>query len=72
MFHMKHRKEGIMNIIKRAELDRIPCDKKFSWNGNEEFFHATGYEVLIDDLGDEPSWWNEYVSPDGETYEYGR
>lgn len=63
-----------MKIIAREELNRIPCDKKFSWKGKEEeFFHATGYEVLIEDLGDdEPSWWNEYVSPSGETYEYGR
>ena len=61
-----------MRIIARGKLDHIPCDKKFSYNGNEEFFHATGYEVLIEDIGDEPSWWNEYVSPDGETYEYGR
>ena len=61
-----------MKIIAREELTHIPCDKIFSFNGNETFCHATGYEALIDDLGDdEPSWWNEYVSPDG-TREYGR
>ena len=40
-----------MKIIAREELNCIPCDKKFGYNGNEEFFHATGYEVLITDLG---------------------
>ena len=60
-----------MRIIAREELDRIPCDKMFSYNGNMTFFHATGYEICIE-IGTEKTWWNEYVSPDGETYEYGR
>ena len=64
-----------MKIIARQELDRMVCDKKFNYNGSDTFFHATGFEVAIIDIGepnDEPTWWNEYVSPDGETYEYGR
>lgn len=27
-----------MKLLKRDELDRIPCDKKFCYNGNETFF----------------------------------
>lgn len=63
-----------MKIIAREELNRIPCDKIFSFNGNETFCHATGYEVCMVDLGDphdEPSWWNEYELPDG-SLEYAR
>ena len=71
MFHVKHRKENKMKIVERDELDRVPCDKRFAYKGNETFFHATGYEVCIEICG-ERTWWNEYVSPDGETYEYGR
>lgn len=64
----------MIKIIAREELERIPCDKRFSYNGNETFCHATGYEVAIIDIGetnDDPTWWNEYVLPDG-TREYGR
>lgn len=60
-----------MNIVAREELERIPCDKMFYFGGNMTFWHATGYEVCIEICG-EKSWWKEYVSPDGETYEYGR
>lgn len=63
-----------MKIIAREELERIPCDKTFSFNGSETFCHATGYEVAIIDIGEpnnEPTWWNEYVLPDG-SIGYGR
>lgn len=63
-----------MKIVAREELEHIPCDKKFSFDGNEVFCHATGYEVCAVDLGDKddaPSWWNEYVLPDG-SFGYGR
>lgn len=63
-----------MKIVAREELKRIPSDKMFSYDGNETLCHATGYEVCMVDLGDpndEPSWWNEYVLPDG-SIEYGR
>lgn len=63
-----------MKIIAREELERIPCDKIFSFNGGETFCHATGYEVAIIDIGEpnnEPTWWNEYVLPDG-SIDYGR
>ncbi len=59
-----------MKIIAREELDHIPCDKMFSFEGNMTFCHATGYEVLIE-IGTEKTWWNEYVLPDG-TFEYAR
>ncbi len=63
-----------MKIIVRREIDRIPCDKMFSYNGNNILRHATGYEVAIIDTGepnDEPTWWNEYALPDGSIV-YGR
>lgn len=46
----------------------------FSYNGNDTLCHATGYKVAIIDIGEpnnEPTWWNEYVLPDG-SFEYGR
>lgn len=63
-----------MKIIAREELERIPCDKMFVFNGNWVLCHATGYEVAIIDISepnDEPTWWSEYVLPDG-SIEYGR
>lgn len=59
-----------MKIIAREELDRMPCDKMFSFEGNMTFCHASGYEVCIE-IENEISWWNEYVLPDG-SYEYAR
>ena len=63
-----------MKIIAREELDYMPCDKRFNFNGSETFCHATGYEVAIIDIGepnDELTWWNEYVLPNGSIV-YGR
>lgn len=49
------------------ELDYMPFDMAFIMpDGNEEFCHATGIEVLIDG-----EWWNEYVDHDGNLH-YGR
>lgn len=63
-----------MKIVAREELDHIPGDKLFVFNGNWTLCHATGYEVAIIDIGEpnnEPTWWNEYALPDG-NIEYGR
>ena len=56
----------------RRELDQMPFDKVFEYEGNETLFHATGYEVCLGDPGKLADWWNEYVSPDGKVTEYGR
>lgn len=74
MFHVKHRKGNKMKIVAREELDHIPGDKLFVFNGNWSLCHAIGYEVAIIDIGEpnnEPTWWNEYALPDGSS-EYGR
>lgn len=63
-----------MKIVAREELDCVPCDKMFVFNGNWTLCHATGYEVAIIDIGEtnnEPTWWYEYVLPDG-SFNYGR
>lgn len=63
-----------MKIVAREELDRIPGDKMFVFNGKWYLCHATGYQVAIIDNGEpnnETTWWNEYVLPDG-SIEYGR
>nr|DAH98395.1 MAG TPA: hypothetical protein [Caudoviricetes sp.] len=59
-----------MRIIEREELDHIPYDKMFTYEGNMTFCHATGYEALIE-IGAEKTWWNEYELPDGSLV-YGR
>lgn len=53
------------------ELDKMPFDKVFEYNGNECLCHATGLEVCLGDPYNACDWWNEYVLPDG-TFEYGR
>lgn len=55
----------------RRELERMPFDKVFTFERNETFCHATGYEVCLGDPDNAADWWNEYVLPDG-TIEYGR
>lgn len=52
--------------MERRELGFMPFDKMFDVDGNEEFCHATGYEVCIDG-----EWWNEYEDRNGEL-RYGR
>ena len=50
-------------------LEEMPFDMAFEVNGNRELCHATGKEVMFDNLpGD---WWNEYVDRDG-NFHYGR
>lgn len=53
------------------ELEKMPFDKAFDYEGNEILCHATGYEVCLGDPDNAGDWWNEYVLPDG-TIEYGR
>lgn len=61
--------------ITRRELDEMPFDKVFETkNGNEEFCHATGWEVNFEDPAapDFWQWWyNEYKDSEGNLY-YGR
>lgn len=35
-----------MKIIAREELERIPCDKRFSYNGNEVLAFAVRGSVI--------------------------
>ena len=53
-------------------LTYMPMDKVFELDGTETLCHATGYEVCFGNPRDLSDWWNEYVSPDGETFLYGR
>ena len=55
-----------MAIEKQRELEKMPFDKVFYVDGQEELCHATGYEVMIDGV-----WWNEYVDSNDQTH-YGR
>ena len=48
------------------EIEEMPFDKVFSVDGNEEFCHSTGYEVML-----HGQWWNEYVDRNGDLH-YGR
>lgn len=56
------------DVVERRQLDEMPFDKVFEFEGNDILCHATGYEVLIE--GDD-TWWNEYILPDGSPA-YGR
>jgi hypothetical protein len=59
--------------MKKQLLDAMPFDKVFYVDGNEEFCHATGYEVYFgeDGTNDPADWWNEYIDSNGD-YQYGR
>lgn len=49
----------------RRELDSMPFDKVFTVDGNEQFCHATGYEVCEGNPDDPADWWNEYIDSEG-------
>lgn len=49
----------------RRATEYMAFDHVFTTENGEELCHATGYEVLIDDI-----WWNEYEDSEGNLY-YG-
>lgn len=51
--------------METRKLETMPFDRMEDCG----LCHATGYEV---NFHDGSGWWNEYVSPDGTRYYYGR
>lgn len=48
------------------KLEKMPFDKVFEVDGNEELCRSTGYEVFL-----HGEWWNEYEDSEGDLH-YGR